>query len=141
MSAVGQVNIPVTGTDIVIGTGGLSAVIGHFAGYVPGIVATIASAFTAIYFILQIMKDPVILNWIGRRREFKKVRQIARLQARQQVLTAELEAVELRKRGLAAAAQLIHSAEVAAVQKLETAKTEAAVTKVTAEAAIKKVSE
>jgi len=132
-----------TGMDITIAGGGASLILGHYIGYIPGIAAGIASIFTACYFALQVYDHHIVRDWFAKRSAAKKMRQIAKLQARQRLVTAQLEALDVRKAAETAAAQLIRAGETAAVQKVEIAKAAIAVEQVKkeTEAAIKKVSE
>lgn len=88
-----------------------SAIVASLLGYLPVIFAAVG----AVWYVIQIWESRTVQHWIQNRRMVRQAKRIARLRAKEKVITAQLEAMES-----------IRQAKHNAVEKIETARVEAA---------------
>lgn len=87
------------------------AIVGVFLGYLPAIAAV--AGF--LWYCIQIWESRTIQHWWRNRQMKRRAKKIARLRAREKVIIAELDALNV-----------VRAARVEAREKVETAKVEAA---------------
>lgn len=90
---------------------GAGTIIAAFIGYLPAIAAAVALC----WYLIQIWESRTIQHWVQNRAMVRKAKKIARLKAREKVISAQLAALET-----------IRQAKVAARDSVEIAKVEAA---------------
>lgn len=64
-------------------------------GAVAGLLPVFAAFIAAVWYMIQIYESETCQHWLERRRMLRKARLIAKLRAKQKVVLAELEALEL----------------------------------------------
>lgn len=112
-------------------TGGslAGAIIGTYAasvwGYLPGVVAVIGGCLAIVWYALMIYESKTFEAWRADRASRIKARRIAKLNAKEKVIRAELEALELKRGAAATAAAVVQAAERTAADKVATATAEA----------------
>lgn len=125
-----------------VGTGGTlaGAMIGtflaHVWGYLPGTVAVIGGCFAIVWYLIMIYESKTFNNWRTDRAQRIKERRIARLKAKERVIVAELEALELKRSAAVTAAAVLETAERAAADKVATATAQAKVDAIRSETEI-----
>jgi hypothetical protein len=89
----------------------VGALVATAFGYLPVIVALIP----AIYYLILIYESKTVQDWVARRREAKRIKQLAKLQAQALVVNAQIEAAaEVKTARVFAAAKVDNAAVDAA---------------------------
>jgi hypothetical protein len=108
----------------------LIAILGIF-GAALGVVSGMAGL---IWFCLQIWENRTFQHWIMNRRMVSRARKVARLKAREKILVAKIEALQMQRQARADARALLENAATDAKAKLADAASEAEKLKVSSEA-------
>ena len=90
---------------------GAGAIVAAFVGYIPALAAAVAM----VWYLVQLWESRTVQHWRENRTMVRKAKRIARLKAKEKVITAQLEALES-----------VRQARVEARDKVELAKVEAA---------------
>lgn len=87
------------------------AIIGTMAGWLPYIAAVAA----LVWYIIQIWESQTIQNWHNSRVAVRRVRQIAKLKAKEKLIAATLEALHVVHAAQSVASDIVATAAVEAV--------------------------
>lgn len=90
----------------------LGALAAAAMGWLPGVIAIIP----AIYYLILIWESKTVQHWINNRRMVWRARKIARLRAKEKVITAKLEAMRVLKVARQDARALVEGAKVQAAK-------------------------
>ena len=105
---------------------GNSASVVTILGSIFGLLPPLAALVAIIWYMIQVYESKTYREWRARRLHDKKTRKIARLQAQQKVIQAELEALDTKRAAAAYAEHMVRNAEHVAAEKVHVAKVEAA---------------
>lgn len=86
------------------------AILGAFIGWLPYVAALAA----LIWYIIQIWESRTIQEWYIRRAVVRRARQIARLQAKEKLIAAKLEALHTVRVAKQTAQDIVHHATIEA---------------------------
>lgn len=117
--------------DVAAGTTLLGAIMNHFWTVLPGIVTVLGGSLAILWYCIQVWESKTCQTWHLRRLARNKAAKIAKLKAKERVITAQLEALELRRAAAATATELVAVAAADAKQDVVKATTAAAVADVT----------
>ena len=90
----------------------------YFFQYLPLIVTTVAGLLVIVLYSLQIWRDSSVQHAVRNWQMKRKLRKIRKIKARQKILTAQLEALELVKQARIEAREKVEHATVEAKQLL-----------------------
>lgn len=116
---------PNVGATATVTVGWLTTVGAHVMGWLPGIVTLIGGMMAIGWYTLQFYESKTFQIWYTRHSTARKMRRIAKLEAKQKILSAQLTALQVR-----------NVADETATALVQTAKSEAAHLAVDTEARI-----
>lgn len=93
---------------------GIGAIIGTFFGWLPAVAAGIA----AIFYIIQIWESATVRHYLANRKMVRKAKKIAKLRAREKIITAQLAALETVRQAKAIAKETVAVAQAEAAQQV-----------------------
>jgi len=102
-----------------LGNGGAAVTV---LGTIFGLLPPLAAIAAICWYLIQMYESKTYRDWRDARLRRKKERKIARLQARQKVIEAELEALSVKQAAAAFAAHMVATAETVAATKVADAK-------------------
>lgn len=100
------------GTWHAIDTLGAGTIIATVLGYLPAVAAGVA----LLWYMIQIWESKTIQHWLENRRMVRKAKKIARLKAKEKIISAELEALETVRQAKAEARDKVAIATVEAAK-------------------------
>lgn len=93
---------------------GTAAIIGTIIGWLPAIAAMVA----VIFYLIQIWESATVRHYLANRKMVRKAKKIARLRAREKVITAQLAALETVRQAKAIAKETVAVAQAEAAQQV-----------------------
>jgi ABC-type phosphate transport system auxiliary subunit len=84
------------GTGSAITITWLTTVGAHVMGWLPSIITMIGGVMAIGWYGLQYYESKTFQSWYAKHATVRKMRKIAKLEARQKVLSAQLEALQIR---------------------------------------------
>src|SRR6185437_4505984 len=91
-------------TTVMVGT-----ILGNIWGYLPSFIAVIGGIFAIVWYGIMIHESKTVKAWSDERAQARKLRRIAQLKAKEKIITAQLDALELKRSAAATAAELVRS--------------------------------
>lgn len=115
-----------TGAGRALDTLGAGAIVAAALGYLPAVAAGVA----LFWYLIQIWESRTVQHWLANRQMVRKAKKIARLRAKEKVISAQLEALESIRQAKADARDRVEIAKVEA-EKLQIREETAAEVKLT----------
>jgi hypothetical protein len=119
MSLMKLAEAPIHDTSAVATSTGVQAaaiisIVGSFMGYWPLFAGGVASIFAVIYYVLTILQMPIVQTYLKAKREVRRAKKLARLEAAHKVNTAKIVALQTLKIAQTDASALVDRAKVEA---------------------------
>lgn len=93
---------------------GTAAIIGTIIGWLPAIAAAVA----VIFYCIQIWESATVRHYLANRKMVRKAKKIAKLRAREKIITAQLAALETVRQAKAIAKETVAIATAEAAQQV-----------------------
>lgn len=120
-----QLPVPTPTVEPIAVSAAIITIANAILSYLPQVVAVIVGLMAIAYYAVQLWESKTIQDRRHKFLEGRRLKKIAKLQAAERIVVAQLEALSVKRAANAAAAQLVQAGEAAAKQKLETAQLDA----------------
>lgn len=113
--------------DVFAGTTLFGAIMNHFWAVLPTVVTVLGGSLAILWYCIQVWESKTCQQWNLKRQARLKAAKIAKLRAKEKIIAAQLEALELRRAAAATATELVAVAAADAKQDVAKATAAAAV--------------
>lgn len=89
-------NIPDV-SSVIVHTVASSSIIATILGYLPAVLGVVAAFLASVYYSICVWESRTIQHWMNNRRMVRRARRLMRLKAKEKVLTAKIDALQIIK--------------------------------------------